>query len=115
MLIWRFKDNGIPYLANEEDIPTNSVEIPNPGNPDETCIVKRKCVTHAAKTLGVFKAAALSQTGEYQHLLRKTKRFAKEPLISCPLNHVHSAWLAYATVYIPSVTYLFPTTALDEH
>jgi hypothetical protein len=112
MLIWRFKDNGTPYLTKATDLPTNSVEITNPGEPETSRLVKRKCVTHAEKTLGVFKAADLSQTGEYQHLIRKATRFAKA-LISCPLNQVHS-WLAYNTVYIPSVTYLFPITALDE-
>jgi hypothetical protein len=112
MLIWKFNANGTAYLAKEQDLPPNTVNIPNPSKPEETHTVKRKCVTAASKTLGVFKAADLSQTGEYQHLIRKTTRFAKA-LVSCPLNHVHS-WLAYNTVYIPSVTYSTPTTALDE-
>jgi hypothetical protein len=68
MLIWKFKANGTAYLAKEQDLPPNTVEIPNPSKTDETQTIKRKCVTIASKTLGVFKAADLSQSEEYQHL-----------------------------------------------
>jgi hypothetical protein len=64
MLIWRFKDNGIAELTPEKDLPRNSVKISNPTKPSETHTIKRKCVTTSIKTLGVFKAADLSQKDE---------------------------------------------------
>jgi hypothetical protein len=112
MLIWKFHADGRHYPAKNTELPPNTVQVPNLANPDKPQTVKRKCVSVASKTLGVFKAADLSQTGEYNHLIRKTTKFTKA-LISCPLTHVH-AWLAYMTVFIPGVTYSSPTTALDE-
>jgi hypothetical protein len=46
------------------------------------------------------------------YLTSKAQRFARA-LIACPLGHFHS-WLAYFTVFIPGITYLFPTTSLTE-
>jgi hypothetical protein len=62
--------------------------------------------------LGVFKAADLSQKQEIKYLTSKANKFARA-LIVCPLGHFHS-WLAYFTVFIPGVTYSFPTTSLTE-
>jgi hypothetical protein len=112
MLIWRFKDNGIAKLTPEKDLPRNSGKISNPTKTSENHTIKRKCVTTSIKTLGVFKAADLSQKDEYEHLEGKAQQFAKA-LISCPLSHMH-AWLAYWTVCIPGITYSFPTTSLTE-
>ena len=91
MLIWKFEDNGIATLCKNEELPANSVKIPNPSKPTETYTIKRKCVTEASKTLGVFKAADLSQSGELKYLKKKATKFAKA-LISCPLSNMH-AWL----------------------
>eukprot|EP00978_Attheya_sp_CCMP212_P002149 scaffold4436_cov35-Attheya_sp.AAC.1 len=99
MLIWKFRADGTHYLAKNTELPPNTVQVPNLADPEKPQTVKRKCVSEASKTLGVFKAADLSQTGEYDHLIRKTTKFTKA-LISCPLTHVH-AWLAYMTVFIP--------------
>jgi hypothetical protein len=59
-----------------------------------------------------MKAADLNQTAEYKHLIMKTTTFTKA-LAACPMSHYH-AWLGYMTVYIPGVTYSFPTTSLTE-
>eukprot|EP00978_Attheya_sp_CCMP212_P031049 scaffold116018_cov47-Attheya_sp.AAC.1 len=98
MLIWKFRADGTFYPAKNTELPPNTVQVPNLADPEKPQTVKRKCVSEASKTLGVFKAADLSQTGEYDHLIRKTTKFTKA-LISCPLTHVH-AWLAYMTVFI---------------
>jgi hypothetical protein len=110
MLIWTFDDNGIAELAKNEQLPKNTVQIPNLSNPKETYTIKRKCVSEASKTLGVCKTADLSQTGELINLKKKANRFARA-LISCPLSHMH-AWFAYWTVCIPGITYSSSTTSL---
>jgi hypothetical protein len=112
MLIWTFDDNGIAQLAKNDQLPKNTVNIPNLSNPKETYTIKRKCVLEASKTLGVFKAADLSQTGELTNLKKKANRFARA-LLSCPLSHMH-VWLAYWTVCIPGITYSSSTTSLTE-
>jgi hypothetical protein len=112
MVIWTFTADGIAKITLNDDLPANTVSINNPSKPTERQPIKRKCVTTASKTLGVFKAADLSQTGEFKHLKQKAEKFTKA-LVSCPLSHMH-AWLAYMTVFIPGVTYSSPTTSLTE-
>jgi hypothetical protein len=112
MVIWKFNNNGLTYIAKENELPRNSVKISNPSDPRKQHTIKRKCVTVASKTLGVFKAADLSQTEELKYLKEKAHRFAKT-LVSCPLSHMH-AWLSYWTVCIPGLTYLSSTTSLNE-
>ena len=112
MLIWKFKPTGQAYPMKNADLPPNTVYVENPSDPTEELEIERKCVTKATKTLGVMKAADLSQNGELQHLKEKAHTFAKA-LVACPLSHVH-AWLAYITIFITGVTYSFPTTSLSE-
>ena len=112
MMIWKFKPTGQAYLCKNEELPPNTVTLTNPSDPLDTRVIKRKCVTEAEKTLGVMKAADLSQTEELKHLKQKAQKFTKA-LVACPLTHLH-AWLAYTTVYIPGTTYSSPTTSLTE-
>eukprot|EP00978_Attheya_sp_CCMP212_P014792 scaffold37878_cov107-Attheya_sp.AAC.2 len=72
----------------------------------------RKCVSEAEKTLGVMKAADLSQKDELDYLKLKAQKCTKA-LVACPLTNLH-AWLAYMTIYIPGTTYSSPTTSLTE-
>lgn len=111
ILVWRFKPDGQAYLLKNPDLPPNNVSITNPTS-KQTSIIKRICVSKAKKTLGVMKSADLQQTAEYENLQKKTVTFTKA-LAACPLSHFH-AWLSYTTVYIPGVTYSFPTTSLTE-
>jgi hypothetical protein len=99
-------------IAKENKLPQNSVKIPNPSDPRKHHTIKRKFVTAASKTLGVFKAATLSQTEELKYLKEKAHRFAKAR-VSCPLSHMH-AWLSYWTVCIPGLTYSSLTTLLRK-
>eukprot|EP00978_Attheya_sp_CCMP212_P034137 scaffold141687_cov34-Attheya_sp.AAC.4 len=113
MVIWRFKDNIIAKICTNEELSRNSVKLTSPGSdPTEQHTIKRKCVMEASKTLGVFKAADLSQTEEFNHLTKKANKFAKA-LISCPLSYMH-AWLGYWTVCIPGITYSSSMTSLTE-
>eukprot|EP00978_Attheya_sp_CCMP212_P006432 scaffold14672_cov61-Attheya_sp.AAC.5 len=95
MIIWKFEDNGIAKICTNKELPRNSVKLINPSDQTEQHTIKRKCVTEASKTLGVFKAADLSQTEEFNHLKKKANKFPKA-LISCPLSYTH-AWLGYWT------------------
>eukprot|EP00978_Attheya_sp_CCMP212_P027320 scaffold91518_cov33-Attheya_sp.AAC.5 len=112
MIIWRFEDNGIAKICTNEELPRNSVHLINPSDPTEQHTIKRKCITEASKTLGVFKAADLSQTKEFNHLTKKATKFTKA-LISCPWSYMH-AWLGYWTVCIPGITYSSSTTSPTE-
>eukprot|EP00978_Attheya_sp_CCMP212_P029648 scaffold106016_cov33-Attheya_sp.AAC.1 len=99
MVIWTFTADGIAKITLNDDLPTNTVTINTPSKPNERQSIKRKCVMTASKTLGVFKAADLSQTGEFKHLKTKAEQFTKA-IVSCPLSHMH-AWLSYMPVFIP--------------
>jgi hypothetical protein len=112
ILIWKFTPEGHAYLLKNEELPPNKVQVPNPNDETQHRKIKRTCISKASKTLGVMKAADLNQSAEYTKLHEKTELFNKA-LAACPLSHYH-AWLGYMTVYIPGVTYSFPTTSLTE-
>jgi hypothetical protein len=112
ILIWKFTPDGHAYLLKNTELPSNTVQVPNPGDETKHRTIKRVCVSEASKTLGVMKAADLTQTAEYKNLRKKTYTFTKA-LAACPMSHYH-AWLGYMTVYVPGVTYSFPTTSLTE-
>eukprot|EP00978_Attheya_sp_CCMP212_P029771 scaffold106935_cov75-Attheya_sp.AAC.2 len=77
MVIWTFAADGIAKITLNDDLPANTVTIKKPSNPTEQQPIKRQCVTTASKTLGVFKAADLSQTGEVTHLTTKAEKLQK--------------------------------------
>eukprot|EP00957_Ditylum_brightwellii_P008974 678902-Ditylum_brightwellii.AAC.1 len=69
LLVWKYTENGEPYISNKEDIPSNKVYITRKGMP---YLLTRVSATTLLRMLGVNQAINQTNTGIYKQLETKT-------------------------------------------
>ena len=109
ILKWLFQDDGKPYLDTTISL-QNTVKL----NTTNTAThIKQLAPDHDIKqfkSLGVRTPPTLQDHYELDHILCKSKNFAKF-LVSCPLTRKET-WVAYTMYFVPSYTYSAVTLSL---
>jgi hypothetical protein len=107
MLIWQYDDLGTPTITPEKDLPVNTVTVTRNNIPTT---IKRVDEIKALKLLGAYSALNQNNTAANTHMKKITIRFDKA-ITACPLPRVE-VFIAYTTMYLPSITYSLPATTL---
>ena len=104
---WRFNDEGIPIIDEDNGTNLNTVEVLSPET-RRIIPIKEIKPNIAIKMLGVHIAGSLKNDTEYEKLTKKAVKFATAIQI-CQLTKTQVI-LAIKTIYKPAIEYVLPAT-----
>ena len=104
---WKFNDEGIPIIDEDNGTNLNTVEVLSPET-RRIIPIKEIKPNIAIKMLGVHIAGSLKNDTEYEKLTKKAVKFATAIQV-CPLTKTQVI-LAIKTIYKPAIEYVLPAT-----
>ena len=108
-LYYDFTIDGLPFLKSGRFGPTITIT----SNPTTVSPIRQLSAYDSHKTLGVHKAPSSTDNSQFQALRKKNQEHARV-VASSPLSRT-DVW-AYYAIYLPSMTYVFPSSSLSvEH
>ena len=108
-LYYQFTVDGLPFLTSGRFGPTISITFNESASP---CPLKQLSAYESHKTLGVYKAPSSTDNSQYTALCKKNGEHARV-VASSPLSRT-DVWAYYHAIYLPSVTYVFPSSSLSK-
>jgi hypothetical protein len=110
LLHWVFDSEGQARFAIPEEL---NIQISLRKSADDQDIdITQRCCTTSHRTLGVHENPSGSLQTECKHLVSKGKKMAH--LISAQLIARSQGWLAYRSIYLPSMSYSLPSTSFTR-
>ena len=108
-LYYDFTIDGLPFLTSGRFGPTITITSNFNTNP-----IKQLSAYDSHKTLGVYKAPSSTDNSQFLALKKKNHEHARV-VASSPLTRT-DVWAYYHAIYLPSMTYVFPSSSLSvEH
>ena len=111
ILYYLFEPDGTPRLESASNMGDDLVSLTSGLEPIPNNIEHRDC-SKAHRTLGMWPAPTGSTNAQFEESLTKSKRFAKG-VVKAPMSRFQ-ANSAYWTMYIPSITFGFGSTFMDD-
>lgn len=109
VLYYNYTTSGLPVPAGGTFTPTISIRFNNDPHPST---LRQLPASSSHKTLGVRKSPSGTTTAEYMALRLKNLAHATT-IRTSPFNSI-DAWTYYHSIYLPSITYSFPTNHLTQ-
>jgi hypothetical protein len=106
IMSWEFDADGRPSLKSKMYL-LSSLKLTSGANPDPQHVTQYD-VSEAYRYLGDWIACNLQMT-TVRSVLQETATSYARRILTSPLSK-RDAWIAYHTVFIPSMTYTFPVT-----
>ena len=109
LLYFDFTSVGIPYLRGNHISPTLQVKF-NQAN--STTPLQNLTAYTSHTTLGIHKVPACQSTKQIDTLIWKLQHYSK--VLSTNYLSPTEAWIFYNTIYLPSITYPFPSLTISQ-
>ena len=108
-VFYTFTVDGVPMMQHGEFGPRIQIQFTRDTDPKD---LKQISAYASHKTLGVHKAPSSTDTSLFNAL--KVKNAAHTTTMACSPFSRTDAWAYYHAVYLPSITYPFPSSSLSE-
>ena len=108
-LYYDFTISGLPILRSGTFEPTICIKF---NNATSQTPLKQLSAHTSHKTLGTQKSPAGNETAAFKAILKKNTVHSKTVARS-PFNKL-DAWTYYHSIYLPSITYPFPSSTLSD-
>eukprot|EP00957_Ditylum_brightwellii_P057201 4334467-Ditylum_brightwellii.AAC.1 len=109
LMVWDFEPSGRPVITPMSKLQENTVKIRCQGI---ATMLKKTSEDKAIRNSGVSRALTLQEVTELANLKAKMHTFAYAVSV-CSLQQ-DEIWKGYWTIYILSISYLFPVTSFIE-
>ena len=109
LLYFAFASIGIPYLRGDHISPTLQNKFNQATSPT---LLQNLTAYTSHKTLGIHKVPASQSTKQIDTLIRKFHHYSK--VLSTNYLLPTEVWIFYNTIYLPSITYPFPSLTISQ-